>query len=132
MNDRFLFRVWNKKKKKYHEVAGVRIYSPLNDATYFSETNSIFEQCIGLHDKAGSLVFDGDILQDGNKLWEVCWSQSLCSFMLDDYEYDANGNYIGSGNLESFASDNWETLDMLVVGNIHEGVCKKQCDEVQK
>lgn len=112
MQDRFKFRVWDKVSKRYFFLElkfGDNGYHPL-----FIE-KPIFEQCTGLKDKNGKLIYEGDILNslyknDGCKgLYVVVWRNgSLC--------VDKFGNH-----QQTFVSISLNDLKRCeVIGNIHE------------
>lgn len=118
----FKFRIWSNRKKRYlgHSPC-IHLDSEIVSILDVDEGTKILEQSTGLKDKNGKIVFCGDILKckDG-ALLEVCWCYTLASFMFDEYSYDENGEYTGSGNLDSVRAA--EVQDMEIVGNIHEGL----------
>ena len=57
MNDRFKFRVWDKEFKKYYPASDFCV-EDLQD----SGDEIIVEQCTGLRDMNGKLVYEGDVV----------------------------------------------------------------------
>lgn len=113
-NDRFKYRVWHKEGKRY--VTGNFSISPSGhlhkicgdeDGVYEIELDTqVFavEQCTGLRDKNGKLIYEGDVLFDGNYVsFLVIW-ESGC------FGYDYHGFH---------PIPDW-IKDMAIVGNIHE------------
>ena len=94
MNDRFKFRVWNKIKKTYSDIPyGSYALSDSGELLWIesncdcSETNTedyIVEQCTGLHDENGKLIFEGDVVRINGmqERFEVVYSENLCGFGL--------------------------------------------------
>lgn len=80
MNDRFKFRVWDIEYKKYYPSFDFCI-EDLQD----SGDEIIVEQCTGLRDMNGRLIYEGDILQytdtNGFKIQqEVVWDSENAMF----------------------------------------------------
>ena len=113
MQDRFKFRAWDKNENKYiYNVEQIAIPDVMEDfVTLFrsvfrgSNDNLTLEQCTGLKDKNGKLIYEGDIVDDGEQYAEIIFDKSC--FCYDD----------GSGFYEDLA---FYHTHCEVIGNIHE------------
>jgi hypothetical protein len=116
-NDRFKFRVWNKRFNEYVPDNAIDDFwlDHHGQLRYFCGeqwkaeslgVNYIIEQCTGLKDRHGVLIFEGDIGMLGQYKCILKWSNRNAKFWWIDKE--TNQEILGRPS------------DSEIIGNIHE------------
>lgn len=120
MSDRFKFRVWDNEYKKYYPASDFCI-EDLQD----SGDEIIFEQCTGLEDENGKLIFEGDKIRMTDFYFDGC-CESERNFI--GYVMWNKGGFVLSKNPEKLEYENETEIiphiswghSFEIVGNIHE------------
>lgn len=125
MQDRLKFRIYIKYLKQIFNIDAFWVDNIKEKVTvHFSDGHTktfkfediIIEQCTGLHDKNGKLIYEGDILQDSEQKILVEYDVNRHCFM---FEYQDTSAYkpicdidVLSGNFEVIGNIN-ENADLL-------------------
>ena len=117
MNERFKFRFWDKKEKEYftcgdidHKSGILKTYPYRTYNWCFEHKNIIAEQCTGLKDKNGKLIYENDYVKYKGNIYKVFWNKTKISLenilnndIIDIEEFDYMeiiGNEHENGNIE--------------------------------
>lgn len=121
MNDRFKFRVWNKNTHSFTtggaiKFGGLCFVDEEDFGIKLGEHQEcyVIEQCTGLKDKNGNLIYESDYVKANDVIYRVFWNKTKISLA-----NILNGDII----------DMSETITMEIVGNEHE---KDNISEIPK
>lgn len=100
MENRFRFRVWDCANKRYierHEDREAFMITQFSELTMLSKLGKLrrdvglrffVEQCTGIPDSTGMLIYEGDILKIEDQRSEdrliVTWNNTFCGFTLEN------------------------------------------------
>lgn len=114
MNDRFKFRAWFEGRFIYKSLCDSNVYTKDNKCICLANIlpDLPWEQCTGLKDKNGKLIYDGDILKNIEQKIKVIFDEQRHCFM---FEYQDTKAYKPITCVDVLDDNNLE-----VIGNIHE------------
>ena len=126
MKDRFRFRAWDNKENKYIYDAemtydnlgiGAECFGFMVDGTYKDQYT--VEQCTGLKDNNGKLIYEGDICSIKGYLYDCEQDEN---FDVDRIELvESLERFFMEAVFKGvYSALDCETLSVEVVGNIHE------------
>lgn len=127
-NDKLRFRVWDDNNKKYifnHDEICITqsglfaIYDrPLLTVLSPFAAGIIIEQCTGLKDKNGKLIYEGDIVYDSvyENNFVVSWDNDRTGYILS-----ANN----TNHIDYLSKILIERHNLKIIGNIHEQAKQK-------
>lgn len=121
-NNRFKFRVWSEKLKRYYWSYAINVDGDLVPWTEGIGADGedpgrklTIEQCTGLKDKNGKLIYDGDVVVGSlNTRLIVFWDAISASYMVKPLD-----NCCGDRELHYYSNMDG-TYNVEIIGNIHE------------
>ncbi len=115
-NDRFNFRVWD---RYTHETPAEQMQFLCfdgclvdSDGCHHSPDDYVIEQCTGLKDKNGNLIYEGDVIQNSDK------DQYVVEWCIDGYWYIRQADDEKFGCALASLKTLYDGLE--IIGNIHE------------
>lgn len=111
IDDRLKFRAWIGKEKALVSFGARYIYfDAINGLSDFIKNNEgfdVIEQCTGLKDKNGKLIYENDLIKIDDDVAVIKWSDYYARFMLESSE-------------DNFDFETTYAEECEIIGNIHE------------
>lgn len=124
--DRFNFRIWNKQENKYLDgifavARSGRLIIDLDILQdYDNPSDLIIEQCTGLKDKNGNLIYEGDVLLCDRKIVDCGTGEEIHYKKSGVVQREKNGQYFINGK-DWYGSDiTFYNECAEIIGNIYE------------
>ena len=115
MNDKLKFRAWYEGRYIYKDLCNSNYYT--EDGKCIGLANTLpndlpWEQCTGLKDKNGKLIYEGDILKDIYGVLKIVYWDEQYSSLRVKYQDNTHCGIIWQQYVDVY--------EMEVIGNIHE------------
>ena len=108
--DRFKFRVWDERDRRYIDGIAINQYGGICALMVRRKEELVIEQCTGIRDKNGNLIYEGDVVD----LEQKCIPYYLkVKYLEADLRWHLYS--LGSNAVYSLCNGN-----LVIVGNIHE------------
>lgn len=119
--DRFKFRVWDKQQKKYEDLP--KLINQEGELVSFVVRDDLskfydIEQCTGLKDKNGKLIFENDLIKCPTGIYRIAVDDfGLWTVIYNNNPFEEVGEW---GDVVKEYAFNQNNVEIEVIGNIHE------------